>query len=503
MSLMHLLNRWFLHIFLLPLPIASGFLAPASVFPQHPPAQRSQSSIPLTHKQQAQQLFTRALQLARTLPPDEFGREQVSLKAATLGTIAIQLAQAGDPQQAKTVFQEAEMGIRKNLRDWEQTEALADLAVQLTEAGFTDAALKLVTTLSQQEWLDDRYYRQAEALNQIAVQLIAQGKLEQAQQLVPQILTLARKISDTAGYQSNGSCGIWRYEVLTGLAETLAMLHQTQKAIATVKETLSCSAASEGGTNYQFQGIIAVLKHVKTQQDLLQMLNAIPTLKPEGNSDQIFHETAVKAARLDQPTLARRATHRIQDKVLKAYTEFTVESYNLREGDRQKSLNLIRRTEEFYKTNANELNNVTWLDTLMLPHLAANVVRIKQPDLLERLQQRDATGFNDRIAIEFAKLGETQAALDLLKMIADVSVWQTVMPYLQTPKALAQAEQIVQSPEFPAPDYISTRDPIMLSITKQQLRLHQVNAAQAVTRKIIAPEIQAQALAIVATYLMT
>jgi hypothetical protein len=480
-------------------PLSSQSHASPSQFLSQSSPKSSQIS---THAQQAQQLFTRSLQIARTLPPDEFRHEQVRAKSETLAAIAVQLVQAGEPQQAEIVFQEAELGIRRNLLDWERDEALVVLAVRLTEAGLTDAALKIVKGLSLADLPDERNYRQASALTEIVAQLIAQGQIEAAQQLMPKTLKLAQQIAETAGYESNGSCARWRYEVLTGAAKNLAALHQVQQALALVRQTSSCSAASEGGTDYQFQGILVVLKHVKTNQEITQVMATIKSLQPNSLHDQAFHETAIKAAMLKKMPSARLASGAIQDRWLKQYTDFIIASYDLKLDDRQRSLDLVIQTEKFYSKHAQE-DNTVWFDSIMLKHLAENLVKVGHLDLVERLRLRDGVGFNDRVAIQFAQMGEISASLEMLKTLGDTSSWTTALPYFQNPQDLEQSLQWVRSPNFVGAAYPDVRDAISLSITEQFLRLHQVNAAQQTAEKIYDPATQAKALAIVATYLNT
>lgn len=442
----------------------------------------------------AEQLFARSLEITQNLPADEFGQEPVAQKVRLMSTIAMHMASVGQTNQAEQVFAQAEQLGREELDTWKQDTELSQVAVRLAEAGFLDRALQLTNTLyGENEY--ERDYGRATALNNIVSALIATGQLEAAQQVLPEVLTLAQTIAEDAGYISNGSCSVFRYEVLTAIAKNLTQLEQLQQALDVVQSVSSCSAAgSEGGTDYQQIGMEGIISVLTTPQALMQVEAVVPTLEGEYAKNRSRFEIAVKLSEAGESASARQVAQQINDAAIRDFAQLSVTAFSLSQGSETEAQQLITQAQALAQTYPNYWDGGrAWGD------IGVNLVDARHIDLALQVAANQQYVVN-RIAAQLAEVGQPQQALTLIEPIQDERTWQSVIPHIEDVETLNRAFEVVQ--EMPLDENWGAariRSEMLLAIAQQMAKVGQVETAQQVTEVIPGQEQKVQALSSIAT----
>jgi tetratricopeptide (TPR) repeat protein len=185
-------------------------------------------------------LFNRAIQVAETIP-------EKSAKSQALATIALKLSEAKQTQRSQQLFDRAIQVANQIPSDQVQPrqEALRDISIQLAQAGQIPRSLQLVKTISSE-------FRKAQALNTIATILVDRGNVRQAKAVLVEAAQFARGIHGDYAYESNGSCGNDKFEVLSKIAGSLSVLSQFDQALRIANSVKGCgSATGEMSQDYQ------------------------------------------------------------------------------------------------------------------------------------------------------------------------------------------------------------------------------------------------------------
>jgi len=180
--------------------------------------------------EQALPLFERAVQVAEAIPNQDS-------KIKALSAIALKLAEVGQTQRSEQLFDRAVQLTKQTSPDFDlytQGPALRDVIIQIAQAGQTERALQLSKTLSSN-------FLKAQALNEIAVSLANKGQQQQAKQVLLEALQFARGITGDYAYESNGSCGNDKFEVLSKIAGNLSLLSQLDTAIQVAGSVSGCN----------------------------------------------------------------------------------------------------------------------------------------------------------------------------------------------------------------------------------------------------------------------
>lgn len=268
------------------------------------------TNIALDHRDDANKLFAKAVDIAQHLESENLQYEalleiatqmtQVGEKTLTLKTlalaeakvrkdsnalskIALQTANLGEQRRASTLFTQAIALALNNPRHTKNKderyfneENLVAVIAKMAEAGHFELALTSAPNVSDP-------LRRAEAFNAIATQLIARGKLEEAQAPLSEALKIAQRVSDgdiSYSYMSNGSCGNYKFEVLSNIAQNLSLLGQLERALTVATSTSGCSSASGDAQQayrvWAYSGILKPIKDPKRVQNVWQSAQTIP-----------------------------------------------------------------------------------------------------------------------------------------------------------------------------------------------------------------------------------
>jgi tetratricopeptide (TPR) repeat protein len=239
---------------------------------------------------------------------------EVPKDAIALSEIALQTAKLGKQQRALALFNKAVMlqqkyGGKDEAERYYREENLVKIVEKMADARQFEAALAVTKRLSDK-------LRRAEALNAIATKLIALGKLEQAQSPLSEALTIAQRISDeniSYSYMSNGSCGNYKFEVLSKIAQNLSLMGQLEQALATATEIYGCSSASgDDQQAYRVWAFSGILKPLKAPVQIRQAWQSAQTIKPEYmDRGNVWGEIAIKLAEVHETNLAYDIAQRL------------------------------------------------------------------------------------------------------------------------------------------------------------------------------------------------
>ncbi len=246
------------------------------------------------------QLFNRAVKIAQTI-------EDTSSKIDVLSTIALKLAQSGQTQKSKELFEQVVQLTKRRNKDslYEQDPALRNVVIKIAQAGFTQRALQLTKTISA------KYY-QAEALNAIAPILAAKGQVEPAKKILLEALQKARGITGDYAYESNGSCSNYKFEVMSKIATNLSSFAQFERALQLAKSIENCSSASgESTQDYQTWAFLGILANSANLAQVKQTWTTAQTVKDA----EVWSKIAVKLVELGETNLALSVASKISNEI--------------------------------------------------------------------------------------------------------------------------------------------------------------------------------------------
>jgi tetratricopeptide (TPR) repeat protein len=209
----------------------------------------------------------------------------------------------------KAVMLQQKYGGKDEAERYYREENLVKIVEKMADARQFEAALAVTKRLSDK-------LRRAEALNAIATKLIALGKLEQAQSPLSEALTIAQRISDeniSYSYMSNGSCGNYKFEVLSKIAQNLSLMGQLEQALATATKIYGCSSASgDDQQAYRVWAFSGILKPLKAPVQIRQAWQSAQTIKPEYmDRGNVWGEIAIKLAEVHETNLAYDIAQRL------------------------------------------------------------------------------------------------------------------------------------------------------------------------------------------------
>ena len=240
------------------------------------------------------QMFEQAVQVAGTI-------EDRSEKIAAMSAIALKLAEVGLKPQSLQLFNRAVQLTKQGDREFKlysQDPAVRDIAIQLAKAGFTERALQLTKTITSK-------FRKAEALNEIAPILAKAGNLKQAKQTLLDALNFARGITGDYAYESNGSCGNDKYEVLSKIAGNLSLLAQFDTALKVAQTVTGClSANGESAQDYQEWAYLGILAHLANVNQVKQTWSSAQRIESNFEKASVWSAIAVKFVELRDFDLA-------------------------------------------------------------------------------------------------------------------------------------------------------------------------------------------------------
>lgn len=253
----------------------------------------------------ALQMFDRAVQMAETI-------EDKSSKINALSDIAIKLAEVGQTEKAKQLFDRAVQLTKQrdeNFTLYQQEPALRDVAIKVAQAGLIEKALQLTKTISSN-------YRQAEALNAIAPILAEKGQLEPAKKILSEALQKARGITGDYVYESNGSCGNDKFDILAKIAGNLSLLSQFKQALQVAQSVTGCSSASgESTEDYQTMAYLGILAHLANAEQVKQTWTSAQTMKNDIEKAEVWSAIAVKLAAMNETNLALSVAAKISQQI--------------------------------------------------------------------------------------------------------------------------------------------------------------------------------------------
>lgn len=255
--------------------------------------------------QLALQLFDRAIQVAETI-------DDRATKINTLSEIAVKLAEVGQTNKAKQLFDRAIQLTKRrdeNFTLYQQEPAVRDIAIKKAQAGFISEALQLTKTISSK-------YRQAEALNGIAPILAEKGQLQLARKTLDEALSKAKGITGDYAYESNGSCGNDKFDILSKIAGNLSLLSQFEKALQVAQSVTGCSSADgESGEDYQAFAYLGILAHLANVEQVKQTWTSSQTIPNNIEKVQVWSAIAVKLAAMGEANSAVLAASTISQQI--------------------------------------------------------------------------------------------------------------------------------------------------------------------------------------------
>lgn len=253
----------------------------------------------------ALQLFDRSVQVTETI-------EDRATKINTLSAIALKLAEVEQTQRATQLFDRAVQLTKQtdeNFTLYAQDPALRDVAIKVAQAGFTERALQLTETIASN-------YRKAEALNAIAPVLAEKGQLDRAKNILSEALQKARGITGDYVYESNGSCGNDKFDILAKIAGNLSLLSQVQKALEVAQSVTGCSSANgESGEDYQTWAYLGILAHLANAEQVKQTWTSAQTIQNNIEKAEVWSAIGVKLAALNETNLALSVASNISQQI--------------------------------------------------------------------------------------------------------------------------------------------------------------------------------------------
>ncbi len=251
--------------------------------------------------EQALPLFDRAVQVAEAIPDR-------AAKIRALSAIALKLAEVDQTKRSEQLFAQAVQLTKKTSPDFDlyaQGPALRDVIIQIAQAGKTEQALQLTKTLSSN-------FHKAQALNEIAAILAARGQLQQAKPILLEALQFARGITGDYAYESNGSCGNDKFEVLSKIAGNLSLLSQLDTALQVAGSVSGCSSAAGQSTqDYQAWAFLGILSHLAKVDQVKQTWNSAQAIKSPLEQSIAWSAIALKLVDMGETPLALSIAQKI------------------------------------------------------------------------------------------------------------------------------------------------------------------------------------------------
>src|SRR5919202_3739388 len=251
--------------------------------------------------EQSLPLFDRAVQVAQAIP------DQAS-KIRALSAIALKLAAVGETKRSQQLFDQAVQLTKKTSSTFDmyaQGSALRDVIIQIAQARQTQRALPLTKTLSSN-------YLKAQVLNEIAASLANQGQLPQAKQVLLEALQDARGITGDYAYESNGSCGNDKFEVLAKIAGNLSLLSQFDTALQLAGSVSGCSSAAGQSTqDYQAWAFLGILGHLAKVDQVKQTWKSAQAIRSPLEQSIAWSAIALKLVDMGEIPLALSIAQKI------------------------------------------------------------------------------------------------------------------------------------------------------------------------------------------------
>lgn len=239
----------------------------------------------------ADNLFERALQLARIDDVDPYQRVQM------LSEIALQLTYANRIEQAEPVFTEVlEFDLAQaTLNESARSEKIA---LNLAKAGRFDQALEKANQIQAASL---RIKTQAS----IAEEMAAAGQIEPAKTLLLSALEQGQALTD--GYMTNGSCYIARGDALSVVAASLAKAQQIDTALLAASQTPNCQTGTGFWLYYQTPAYDAIIDQLETLDAVQGVYRDLPAPDKETGEYYGAHTAiAIKLAALGDLTQAQQ-----------------------------------------------------------------------------------------------------------------------------------------------------------------------------------------------------
>ena len=382
--------------------------------------------------EQALQLFDAALQIAQTI------ENSPKFKIQTLCAIAVKLAESGQRQRALQVFTQAVKLTEKKVEYFDQDEALRDIVIQVAQVGEQEQALQLTQKIASG-------YRQAEALNRIAVTLAEAGKLEQAKQTLFKALDSARGITGDYVYESNGSCGNYKFEVMSEIAGNLALVEQLKTALEVAQEIYGCSSASQDyRADYQAWAFLGIIRHLTNVGEIMQTLEAAKPVSDDIEKSIILPGVAVELAKIGEVNLALQVTKTLDD--------------------------LHFEPETLYKDFA-------------LRDIATGLLAVGQVEAALQVANSISDEGIKKFVLALAKVGQLEESLRVAQTIKDsylkADAFKGIVAYLAQRGQFEQAFLVVQSMESS-----SSKAELLATIVPKLTKIVQVEQALQITQTL-------------------
>lgn len=251
--------------------------------------------------EQSLPLFNRAIQVAGTI-------SNRAAKIRALSAIALNLAEVGQATRSRQLFDQAVQLTKRTSPDldmYAQGPALRDVIIQIAQAGQTERALQLTKTLPTN-------FLKAQALNEIAVSLANLGKRQQAKQILLEALQSARGITGSYAYESNGSCGNDKFEVLSKIAANFSLLSQLDTALQVAGSVSGCSSATGQSTqDYQAWAFLGILSHLAKVDQVKQTWNSAQAIQSPLEQAITWSAIALKLVDMGETSLALSVVRKI------------------------------------------------------------------------------------------------------------------------------------------------------------------------------------------------
>lgn len=386
--------------------------------------------------EQALPLFERAVQVAEAIPNQDS-------KIKALSAIALKLADVGQTQRSEQLFDRAVQLTKQTSPDFDlytQGPALRDVIIQIAQAGQSERALQLSKTLSSN-------VLKAQALNEIAVSLANKGQQQQAKQVLLEALQFAKGITGDYAYESNGSCGNEKFEVLSKIAGNLSLLSQLDTALQVAASVSGCSsAAGESHQDYQAWAYLGILSHLAKVDQVKQTWKSAQTIESPLEQALAWSAIALKLVDMGETPLALSVASKLTKiPASKEYTsEWTQQNFQTKENAlRDIAIKLAQKQQ--FETAMQVVQGMT-----ESPQQASGSTQ-GIDDLFPRPSIKDVT--LGEIAHQLAIAGQVSQAVEMANGIPDPEAKAlaviAIARVLQKTGQQTQAEQLLQDLSLP------------------------------------------------------
>jgi tetratricopeptide (TPR) repeat protein len=386
--------------------------------------------------EQALPLFERAVQVAEAIPNQDS-------KIKALSAIALKLAEVGQTQRSEQLFDRAVQLTKQTSAEFDlysQGPALRDVIIQIAQAGQTERALQLSKTLASN-------FLKAQALNEIAVSLANKGQQQQAKQVLLEALQFAKGITGDYAYESNGSCGNEKFEVLSKIAGNLSLLSQLETALQVAGSVSGCSsAAGESHQDYQAWAYLGILSHLAKVDQVKQTWKSAQTIESPLEQAIAWSAIALKLVDMGETPLALSVARKVTEiRPPKEYTsEWTQQNFQTKEGAlRDIAIKLAQKQQ--FETAMQVVQGMT-----QSPQQASGSTQ-GIDDLFPRPSIKDVT--LREIAHQLALAGQVSQAVQMANGIPDTEAKAlaviAIARVLQKTGQETQASQLLQDLSLP------------------------------------------------------